>query len=150
MNYTSLIADIKKYHYLFVYKDKCIILSSNNIAKDAKTKAIDKIMSKIDAFKCKSVIRIKIDKIKKSIYNDSKNSTITGIGGPIVSDINVYTVQCNGTLKMNESEDRNNRVYFTEEYLSKNNKIKQKDLKLIAQKAFNRKLNTSLLIVNKL
>ena len=150
MDYNKIIKDINKYHYLHVHNHKCILLSSDDILANAKNRALAKIQSKLALFKGKIIIRLKFKKIKKSIYDKSLKSALTGIGGPIVVDINLYNVTTSGKMKMDDSEDRNNTLYFTESYLKKNKQIKKAHLKTIAIKVYYNKLDTSVLSINKI
>ena len=48
---------------------------------------------------------------------------------------------------MDKKENRNSKIFFTENYLNKNNKIKDKDLQKIACYAFNRLIKRTLFSV---
>ena len=112
----EIIDNVKVYHYIYATSSKTIALSSDNSLSETKSKTIEKIKSKIDIFHNKNIIRIKLKKIPKEIYQKSKVSKLTGIGGPIVADITVYKVSKTGNLRIENNEDRNNTVYFSEEY----------------------------------
>lgn len=131
MNYSKIVKNTKKYHYLYVYNKKCIVLSSNNELSIAKDSALNKIKSKLKVFQNNTIIRFKIKLIKKSIYENSKNNKLSGIGGRIAIDINLYKVSPKGNLKMDDNEDRNTTIYLTDKYLS-NVKTITTDLKKIA------------------
>ena len=148
MNYNKIVQDIKKYHFLYVYNKKVIILASSDTLEDAKEKTLTKIQSKLSVFKDNSIVRFKIKKINKKTYEESKKTTLTSIGGPIIVDINVYRVSPNGKIKMDDTEDRNNTLYFTESFLKNNKKIKNSDLKLIALNTMYNKLDKSILAIN--
>jgi len=151
MNYNTIVDNAKKYHYLFVQNQKSVMLSSSNTLTEAQSKMSEKINSKLTIFNGKTIIRFKIKKIKKSLYEESKTTALTSIGGPIVIEINLYTVTAKGKLKMSDNEERNNSVYVTEEYLKKNkNKISNAHLKKLAIKTFYNKLDNNILSINKI
>ena len=149
MDYSKIIKDIGKYHFLFVTKKKTYLFASNNNLSEAKEKTLKKIKSKLSTFKDKSIIRFKITKIKDSTYKKSKNAKLTFIGGPILITIDFYKINSNGNLKMDENEDRHDTLYITEKFLE-NEKIKNSHLKNIAKKAFFKKLRKTVLSINKI
>ena len=111
-----------------------------------KKKTLDKIKSKLNVFKGIDIIRFKITKINKNIYEKSKTAKLTSIGGPISVTIDFFEVSDKGKLKSDNQEDRNDIVYITEKYLEKN-KIKSGDLKKIAKKAYLNQLRKTVLSV---
>lgn len=147
MDYNKIVNDIEKYHFLFVQKKKVILLASNNTLASAKEKTLNKIKSKLSSFEDRDIIRLKITKVKDSIYQKSKTAKITSIGGPILITIDFYKVNSNGNLKSDRDEDRNDTLYITEKFL-KNNKIKKSHLKKIAKKAFYKQIRKTVLSIN--
>ena len=150
MNYSKLISDVGKHHYFYVHKQKVIRLSSDSILSNAKEKAKQKIQQKLNVFKGESIIRMDLKKINKNIYQKSKIASLTGVGGPIVANITFYKVTPRGSLKIDEDDDRNSSVYLTESYINRTDGLSIVDLRTLAKKAFHRKLDLSLLAVNKI
>ena len=151
MNFNNIVSDIGKYHYLFHHgKTHTILLSTGNSLVDVKEAAHKKIKSKLNIFKGRNIIRLKISKIKSSIYRDSKTAKLTSIGGPIAIDITILKVSPNGKMKIDDDDDRNTTVYVTESFLKKNGEISFNDLKKLARKVGRNKLEKSLLAVKTL
>jgi hypothetical protein len=150
MNFNNIVSDIGKYHYLFHHGKHTILLSTGNSLVDVKKAAHKKIKSKLNIFEGRNIIRLKISKIKSSIYRDSKTAKLTSIGGPIAIDITILKVSPNGKMKIDEMDDRNTTVYVTESFLKKNGEISFNDLKKLARKVGRNKLEKSLLAVKTL
>ena len=66
------------------------------------------------------------------------------IFGPIKVEINFFEITTRGAIKSNKFETRNNHLFYTTEYLEKNN-IKISDFKKIVKLAVYDKLEKRLL-----
>ena len=147
MDYKDIINQINKYHYLFVTKKKVILLSSNNSSSEAKEKTLNKINSKLDSFIGKTIVKLKVSKVKTEIYEKSKTAKLTSIGGPIIIEIDFFKVNEKGKIKLNEEDNRNDNIYITESFL-KDNKVTISDLKKIVYKSYYNQLRKTILSVN--
>lgn len=150
MNYNNIIEEVGKYHYLLNTSSKVLLLSSSNDKQEAEAKAINKIRSKLKALVGQSICYIELEKIDDDIYKRSKTAVLTGIGGVIQVDVRVYEISGDGSLFMNDFEDRNTRLWITEEYLNDHGEISTKLLKNICRKVMTRKLNIGALQVYKI
>ena len=147
MDYKDIINQINKYHYLFVSKKKVILLASDNSSSDAKEKTLNKIKSKLDSFIGKTIIKLKLSKVKTELYEKSKTAKLTSIGGPIIIEIDFFKVNEKGKIKINEEDTRNDTIYITENFL-KDNKVTILDIKKIVYKAYYNQLRKTILSVN--
>ena len=147
MDYKDIVNQINKYHYLFVTKKKIILLASNNSSTEAKEKTLNKINSKLDSFIGKTIVKLKVSKVKTEVYEKSKTAKLTSIGGPIIIEIDFFKVNEKGKIKINEEDTRNDTIYITENFL-KDNKVTILDIKKIVYKAYYNQLRKTILSVN--
>ena len=115
--------------------------------KEAKKEILLKINKNPEKFINKEIMLMHLEKIPSTYIKGDKNSSLKLLGGPIVVDITVYKIDKKGNLFIDENEDRNNKVFFTDDYLTKNEKIKKKDLEKIANYAIAGKIKRKLLSV---
>ena len=151
---TQIIKDIGKYHFLYVYKvkntskKKVKLFCSDTKLSVAKKSTTNEIKSNLSRYEDKSIIKFMLTKIPKKTLKQDKKSKIKCLGGPIKVEIRVYQVSEKGKLVMDDHENRNNSIYFTDKFLEKNKKIKSIHLKKIAIKVFNNKLDKRVLAIN--
>ena len=147
MDYKDIVNQINKYHYLFVTKKKIILLASNNSSTEAKEKTLNKINSKLDSFIGKTIVKLKVSKVKTEVYEKSKTAKLTSIGGPIIIEIDFLKVKEKGKIKIDDDENRNDTIYITDSFLQ-NNKVKISDIKKIVFKSYYNQLRKTILSIN--
>ena len=128
MNYIK-----NKYYLIFPDKKFKIIDKNNNktkIFKNAKKKLNKKKLTENTDF-----ILLILEK------NKNKNSLAKT--GPVKINILFFKTTKRGAIKIDKKDNRNNLLFYTENYLKKN-KIRSKDLKKVAKAAFNNKLEKRL------
>ena len=140
----DIISDINTYHYIIVAGSKVLVLSSNNVKKDAKDKALDKISKKISQLKDKLIYEVKLKQISKEKLNEDKNKKVPKLGGPIALNIKNYIIKSSKKL---ENDNYQNNIYFTKKYLNKHKEIKLADLKKMVL-AHHKHLTDSLFSIN--
>jgi hypothetical protein len=146
---SKFIKNISRYNYFVVHKGKPILLAGMNDKLIAKQKAEAKIKSQLESFKNKNIIFMRVSKVDRKLYKESKlEGNLTSIGGPIKVDISILRITRKGFLKVDENDDRNNTVFVSEEFLKNNNHLSVKDLRKIAQKVAFDQLDKSLLAIN--
>ena len=136
---------LKKYtkYYLYIKKsDKKVKLVSNSnnkneMIKNFKSNYLKKI--KKESYNLYSLILIKIKKV-----NYNQNAKIKLVTGPIKVDVSIFYISNRGAIKSNPLEKRNNHLFYTLKFLKKN-KLSKKHFKLIADKAYQDKLEKRIL-----
>lgn len=119
------------------------------IFPDKKFKIIDKNNNKSELFKNANKKLNNNKKLTENIYfvllilekNNNKNSLAKT--GPVKINIVFFKTTKRGAIKIDKKDNRNNLLFYTEDYLKKN-KIRSKDLKKVAKAAFNNKLEKRL------
>jgi hypothetical protein len=120
----DIVKKIKKYHYLGCGTKKCKFLASSNNKSEAKEELIDILEPDWDDLIDTVIYLITIRKAVKGDWDKSENKLIPS---PIYMEINEYIINPDNKLKLTTS-GINNQVYFTEEYLKKNDGIKEEDI----------------------
>ena len=118
------------------------------IFPDKKFKIIDKNNNKTEIFKNANK---KLNKKKLTentdfillILEKNKNKNSLAKTGPVKINILFFKTTKRGAIKIDKKDNRNNLLFYTENYLKKN-KIRSKDLKKVAKAAFNNKLEKRL------
>ena len=127
--------NVNKYYLYIRSKKKIKFFDSHNNKKEIFINLKKNIKLKSDF----EIILITIKKVK---YNPKQ--PIKMIFGPIKVEINFFQITSRGAIKTNKFETRNNHLFYTNEYLEKNN-IKLSDFKKIIKLAINDKLEKRLL-----
>lgn len=140
----DIILKINTYHYFIVAGKKVLLISSNNVKKEAKEKAFEKISKKIDKLKGKLIYEVKLKTISKEKLKEDIKKKVPKLGGPIAVNIKNYIIK---SSKKIESDNYQNNIYFTKKYLNKNKEIKINDLKKILL-AHHNNLTDSLFSIN--
>lgn len=88
--------------------------------------------------------------VPKKNYDMEKNSKVKMIGGPIVAVVERVQIIIGNEIKLKnmDSEEVNNKIYFSPDYLKKYKTIKPDSIKLIAYKFAHGKFNNGLFAVN--
>jgi len=127
--------NVNKYYLYIRSKKKIKFFDSHNNKKEIFINLKKNIKLKSDF----EIILITIKKVK---YNPKQ--PIKMIFGPIKVEINFFQITNRGAIKTNKFETRNNHLFYTNEYLEKNN-IKLSDFKKIIKLAIDDKLEKRLL-----
>jgi len=147
MNYKQIIEDIGKYHYILVSGKKAGVLSSNNKASDAKKEALKKLKPKAEKLNKQIIIILKLSKISNKLFKQQKKEKIKLIGGPIKVEIKLHQL-INGKLVKADKFNKDNKLYITDKFLSKNKKLTLQNMKFIASAALNNKLSIIAFAIN--
>jgi hypothetical protein len=127
----NIIKDSIKYHLFIVNSQKSILLSSSNSKTELRDKGLKKIGDKINKYDGNFLYRVKLVKVPKNIIKSNEEMPVKTIGGPlmmVIEKIQIIIKPHRIQLKSLISEG-NNKVYFTEKYLTKNNIINIKNIK---------------------
>lgn len=130
--------NIKKY-YLFIYNNKTkkvLFVNYHSNKKELFNILKNKIKKNYDKY---TIILLIIKKV-----NYEKNQPIKMIFGPIKVEIKFFLYSERGAIITNKYEKRNNHLFYTEEFLEKNN-ISKKNFKKIVEMAIENKLEKRLL-----
>lgn len=131
VNYLS---GIDKYYLFAVNNTKAILLSSSNSKTDLRKKAIEKLGKKttnISKYDQMTLHRIKLIKTpSKEIENEAK-SKIKTIGGPYCAVIEHIQIIAKNKIRF-KNLDEIKRIYFSQEYVDTNLKIKSTTISYIA------------------
>ena len=146
-NIKEIIEDIGKYHYIIANSSKSILLSSSNSKNDARDQAIQKIQPILKNVMGKIIYLLTIRKISDKRLKSQENDDIQFLGGPIQVSIERIQVVNENKLK-NLGGSKNNKVYFSQKYLHKNNSISDSNIKQIAYDYHNEKLKNGPFDVN--
>ena len=146
-NKKEIIEDIGKYHYIIANSSKSILLSSSNSKNDARDQAIQKIQPILKNVMGKIIYLLTIRKISDKRLKSQENDDIQFLGGPIQVSIERIQVVNENKLK-NLGGSKNNKVYFSQKYLHKNNSISDSNIKQIAYDYHNEKLKNGPFDVN--
>jgi len=125
-----------KYYLYVVNNKKSILLSSSNSKTELREKALEKIGDRIEKYDGLHLYRVKLMKVPKNEIAADTNSKIKVIGGPLVAIIEkilinviknslykAYTPLQGYKIKLKSVDGKTNRIYFSEKYLIKHNKI---------------------------
>ena len=134
MNYSEIINERGKYHYLLVVSKKTLLLSNGNDKDEVKSKCIDKLSSKGGKLDKSIIIQLSLEKIKKNKFN---------IPGRIKVTCKIYQYKKN-KLKFMKDDERNVQLFITDSYLKKNREIKSSTIKKIAKATYHGKINPDL------
>lgn len=132
----ELIKNTGKYHYLIANSKKALLLSSNNSKNEARKEALSNIKPIIDKVKGKDILLLTIRKISEKRLKSQEDDDIQLLGGPIQITIEKIKVISENKLK-NLGGSKNNKAYFTQKFVDKNNIIDTKYLTEIAYNYFN-------------
>jgi len=146
-NVKEIIEDIGKYHYIIANSSKSILLSSSNSKNEARNEAIQKIQPILKNVIGKIIYLLTIRKISDKRLKSQENDDIQFLGGPIQVTIERIQVVNENKLK-NLGGSKNNKVYFSQKYLHKNNSISDSNIKQIAYDYHNEKLKNGPFDVN--
>ena len=150
MNYSNIIKELKKYHFLYVTKKGVVLLASGNNLKESMQKVIDKLKPKMDKYVDKPIVRLQLIKIKKELWvTDEKKSAsknLTSYGGPIEIKVDYFIIDESGKLNPNEnhSKYKKDSVFITKDFLE-DTEVTDKHLKTVAKKAMLKTLRKSML-----
>jgi hypothetical protein len=141
MNYNQIIDNVEKYHYLVCGNNSCKTISKSDSKKEAKEEFIDIMKDKWDDMIDEIIYLVVIRNSVKGNWDPKKYVLVSG---PLYMEIVEYKVEDNYKLKL-ISSGINGNVYFTENYLKKNNKIKKEDIKKMVLKFKKRELKKGLM-----
>lgn len=141
MDYNEIADNIEKYHYFTCTEKTCKSISKSDSKKEAKQEFIEKLEDKWDNMIDDIVYLVVIRKSSKGKWDPKKNILVSG---PIYMEISEYRVKDNHKLQFKDP-GINSNVYFTENYLKKNKKIKKTDIKDMVLKFKNRELKKGLM-----
>ena len=141
MDLKSILKNIDKYYLFTNNNSKLSLIDQGSNKKELFTSFKSKLSSKIkkDKYQDYDLILLKIKKIN---YNPKQ--PIKMVFGPIKVEINFFQLSPRGAIKINKFETRNNHLFYTLDFLSKN-KISKKQFKKIIQLALDNKLEKRLL-----
>lgn len=113
-----------KYYLYVVNNRKSILLSSSNSKTELRKKALEKIGDRIGKYDGLHLYRVKLMKVPKKEIAAEANSKIKVIGGPLVAIIEKLLISVNeDKIKLKSVDSKTNRIYFSEKYLKKHDKI---------------------------
>jgi hypothetical protein len=138
INLKEIINKCNKYHYIKI----------NN--KGYKYKSFSE-KQKISIKNKEKLVLIKLKTLSKKMYSKEKKSPIKVSGGPLYTEINVYSIFDGKIIK--EKSKMKNKVYFPKKYIKKILekdfcKIIKKDILKICNNYMNDKLNQGLIAIN--
>ena len=154
---SQILKGLDKYYIYAVNSKKPILLANSDSKTELRTIALKKLnlnqtpnKDQIDKYNGLYLFRIKLMKVPKKDYNSEKNSKIKMIGGPIVAIIERVQINIGSKIKLKSMkiESTNNKIYFSNVYLSKYNTIKLDSINSIAFKFAHNKFNLGLFAVN--
>jgi len=140
MDYDKILDKIEKYNYFACGNDNCKIISNSDSKTEAKNKLIQILNPRWTELIGTIIYLVTIRKSTKGEWNKDKHSLLPG---PLYMEITEYKIKDNNKLKMID-EGLNSNIYFTENYLKKNKKIKMSDIKESILKFKNRELKKGL------
>lgn len=118
MGYTKIIKDVGKYHYILSTSNKTLYLSCSNSKNEARKEALEELEPIMDKVQGKIIYLLTLRKIPKKDLEKEKDVKIKLLGGPIEGMIEKIEVVNKKKLK-NLGGFKNNRFYFTSDYLEK-------------------------------
>lgn len=152
MNYSSIIKELNKYHFLYVTKKGVVLLASDNNLKDSIQKVTNKLKPKIDKYVDKPIVRLQLIKIKKELWKTDEKKhaakNLTLYGGPIEIKVDYFLIDESGKLNPNKnhSKYKKDSVFITKDFLE-DKEVTNKHLKIVAKKAILKTLRNSMLKV---
>jgi hypothetical protein len=144
MNTEKILNNIEKYHYLGCGSENCKIISSSNSRSEAKEEAIKFLKPHWEDLVGSMIFLVIIRKTTKGDWDDEKDILVAG---PIYMEISEYIVKKNYKLKFTSS-GINSIVFFSEEYLKKNKRIRKRDIISSVEKYKKRELKKGLMSKN--
>jgi hypothetical protein len=136
MDYDEILDKIEKYHYLACGNDSCKIISNSDSKGEAKDKLVEIFSPRWDELIGTTIYLVTVRKSTKGSWTKEKHSLLPG---PLYIEITEYKIKKGKKIKMHD-EGINSNVYFTENYLKKNKKIRIDDIKTLVLKYKNREL----------
>lgn len=113
-----------KYYLYVVNNKKSILLSSSNSKTELREKALEKIGDRIGKYDGLHLYRVKLMKVPKKEIAAETNSKIKVIGGPLVAIIEKILINVGkDKTKLKSIDGKTNKIYFSEKYLKKHDKI---------------------------
>ena len=159
----QILSQIDKYYIYAVSSKKPILLASSNSKTDLRVGTLEKLelnpsdlgdasSNRINKYNGLYLYRIKLMKVPKTQYDQEKNSKIKMIGGPIVAVVERVQINIGEKIKLKsvDTEETNNKIYFSPVYLKKYETIKPESIDQIAFKFAHKKFNLGLFAVNTL
>lgn len=159
----QILSQIDKYYIYAVSSKKPILLASSNSKTDLRVGTLEKLelnpsdlgdasSNRINKYNGLYLYRIKLMKVPKTQYDQEKNSKIKMIGGPIVAVVERVQINIGEKIKLKsvDTEETNNKIYFSPVYLKKYETIKPESIDTIAFKFAHKKFNLGLFAVNTL
>ena len=149
--YLKIIKKLKPYHFVLISGNKAAVIGSGLKMSEAKDEAEKFIKSKKGKFEDLLIAKVKLKKIDPKLVKVDRQQVKEGHKETITAAIEIIIEF--GEIKKDKikrlNDLRNNKVFFDEKFLKKNNyQITKKNLKTLVVKAKNNKLSTKYLVLN--